>query len=175
MNRPATPWTLTFFAAAWPTGIGIGSVVAGSPMARICAARAGDTLGCESRYAWISDTDAPSEPTVGAFATPMTSVLPVWSPEPYTTMIAGPPVNTSVLPSSFAGIGGAVRPTAAALARASEASKTHVAVVRASASYFAVVPIDAGSATEIAGRPVSAVAAPRLATGCGCGCADQVI
>jgi hypothetical protein len=89
-------------------------------------------------------------------------------------MLAGPPVSTSVLPSSFAGIGGAVRPIAAALARASAASKTNVAVVRGTTPYCAVAATDAGRVTLIAGRPVSAVAAARLATWCGFGCADQV-
>src|SRR6266851_4408775 len=88
--------------------------------------------------------------------------------------IAGPPPNTSVLPSSFAGIGGAVRPIAAALAWASVASKTNVAVVLAIAPYFGAPTIDAGTRTLTAGRPVSDIAAARLATWCGSALLDQV-
>ena len=79
-----------------------------------------------------------------------------------------------MLPSSFAGIGGAVRPTASALARAFDASKTKVAVVRGIAPYSAAAVIDVGTVTVIAGMPVSAVAAARLATACGAGCPDHV-
>ena len=74
-----------------------------------------------------------------------------------------------MLPSSFAGIGGAVRPMARALAWAFDASKTKVAVVRDIAPYSAAPVMDAGTVTLIAGMPVSVLAAARLATACGAG------
>src|SRR5258707_12166131 len=88
-------------------------------------------------------------------------------------MIAGPPVRTSVLPSSFAGIGGAVRFTAAALDRPLPAPKTKVAIVFVIAPYFPAPVTDDASVTLMSGRPVSAPACARLATSCGCGWAAQ--
>jgi len=44
-----TPWTVTRLVAACPTGIGTGSVLAGSLMLRICAASSGEIPGWARR------------------------------------------------------------------------------------------------------------------------------
>ncbi len=56
----------------------------------------------------------------------------------------------------------------------SDASRTNVAVVLVIAPYCAAPVIDAGTFTLIAGSPVSAVAAARLATWWGSGWLDHV-
>src|SRR4029077_10313989 len=135
--RPCTPWTVTGWEIASSAGTGTGSVLDGSPIARIAAASWGEMPGCGRRYARSSSTVTPSLEMVGAFACPTISVgmsgyeldavgVPVGAPQICTT--AGPPVMKSLLPSIFAGSGGAVRFRRAADCRVASALNVNVAL-----------------------------------------------
>src|SRR5258708_20957825 len=72
-ERPVTPWTWTGCDVALPTGIGIGNVVVGSPIALIADASPGEIPGWASRYVSRSAADAPVDVTVRAVVWPLIS------------------------------------------------------------------------------------------------------
>src|SRR5581483_5045351 len=73
-NTPGAPCTVTFFDVAMSTGIGMGSVLEGSLIARICAASCGVTPGCARRYCWSCSTVTPSDRTMGPLPCATTSL-----------------------------------------------------------------------------------------------------